>query len=360
MIYAYANFNLGDDLFIKILCERYPNTEFILYAPKSYKKLFEDLKNLRIFPSDNFVVRGANLIFRLVNGKNRYIQGKIAEKCDAAVYIGGSIFMQDANWERKLENRKNSLIKDKPTFILGANFGPFNDEKFLSAYKKFFSKITDICFRDNYSYELFQELPNIRVADDIIFQLTREKKNPTKNKKVVISVIKPSIREHLVNYDEIYYEKIKETTIFLTDKGLNVTLMSFCENEGDKEAIKEIFNLLPNKNKKMVEKHYYKYNLKETIRTIESSKFVIATRFHSMILGWLFRKPVFPIAYSEKMTNVMKDLNFTGKYVELTDIDKLDPVEVFKSMETNIVDVSKQIENSRNHFKELDKLLLDK
>ena len=41
-VYAYTRQNLGDDLFIKILCERYPNTQFVLYAPNVYKDIFKD------------------------------------------------------------------------------------------------------------------------------------------------------------------------------------------------------------------------------------------------------------------------------------------------------------------------------
>ncbi|MDY0404730.1 hypothetical protein P5G51_004325 [Virgibacillus sp. 179-BFC.A HS] len=34
LIHAYTHFNFGDDLFIQILCERYPQTSFYLYARK--------------------------------------------------------------------------------------------------------------------------------------------------------------------------------------------------------------------------------------------------------------------------------------------------------------------------------------
>ena len=41
------NFNLGDDLFIKILCERYPEHKFYLFSKKDYsnKSVF-NLNNL--------------------------------------------------------------------------------------------------------------------------------------------------------------------------------------------------------------------------------------------------------------------------------------------------------------------------
>src|SRR5690625_2356463 len=49
MVYAYTQFNLGDDLFIKILCERYPETQFVLYAPKKYKRCFQGMRNILFF-----------------------------------------------------------------------------------------------------------------------------------------------------------------------------------------------------------------------------------------------------------------------------------------------------------------------
>lgn len=55
MINAYTTFNLGDDLFIKVLCERYPNTEFILYAPKEYKINFKNSSNLKVISNSNIL-----------------------------------------------------------------------------------------------------------------------------------------------------------------------------------------------------------------------------------------------------------------------------------------------------------------
>ncbi|HPF83773.1 MAG TPA: hypothetical protein PLV83_06400, partial [Bacilli bacterium] len=43
----YANKNLGDDLFIKIICERYPNIRFTIFVDSSYKDTFNDIKNLK-------------------------------------------------------------------------------------------------------------------------------------------------------------------------------------------------------------------------------------------------------------------------------------------------------------------------
>ena len=52
--------------------------------------------------------------------------------------------------------------KEKPVFILGANFGPYITQDFFDKYFFLFSKCHDICFRDSYSKELFKNLDNVR------------------------------------------------------------------------------------------------------------------------------------------------------------------------------------------------------
>ncbi|WP_339316212.1 polysaccharide pyruvyl transferase family protein [Oceanobacillus sp. FSL W7-1304] len=356
MVYAYTKFNLGDDLFLKILFERYPNTNFVLFTQKKYRAIFKH-NNVKILSSDNLILRGFNYISRRIN-KNYTINKIISKSCDASVYIGGSIFQQRDNWKVQINNRKNLLNENQPFYVLGANFGPFNNENYYLEYKKLISKYEDICFRDTYSYKLFKDLNNVRMGDDIVFSLNKNK-TYRNDKNIVISVIKPSYRPYLSEYDDLYYKKIKDTSIEFIKKGYKITLMSFCKHEGDEEAIGEILKTIPQKYSHYIEPYNYRGNIEQSLDVISSSSLVIGTRFHAMILGWLFNKPVVPIVYSEKMTNVMKDVGFSGLYTDFNSIDQLDPVDIVKSMETNFVDITVQIENSEKHFKELDKLLLD-
>lgn len=356
-VYAYTQFNLGDDLFIKVLCERYPKTKFIILAPKEYKNVFKEINNLRIIPSDSKILRGLNFIFRKI-GVEYFTNKVLAFFSRASILIGGSLFMQNEHWEKNLVHVKSMRAKNKPFFLLGANFGPFYGKNFYNQHRKIFSEFTDICFRDRYSYNLFKELNNVRQADDIVFQLKYSCKYEKQGNNIVISVIKPSVRSHLKNYDNIYYNKIKDIILFFVNKNYNVILMSFCEYEEDDKAIDSIFELLPDKCRNSVSKYYYKTNLERALSIIAKSNFVVATRFHSMILGWLFNKPVLPIIYSEKMTNVIKDIGFSGLYVDLKNINKLESKDVFECMGSNFVDISKQIINSDNQFKKLDSFLL--
>ncbi len=96
-IFTYTKVNLGDDLFIRILCERYKNTEFIIYAPKIYKKIFKNTKSLKVISSD----KPFNKIFGFLYRKINYLDMRLSSKADAIVQIGGSLFIENNNWKDK-------------------------------------------------------------------------------------------------------------------------------------------------------------------------------------------------------------------------------------------------------------------
>lgn len=355
MVYAYTKLNLGDDLFLKILFERYPDTKFILFTPKEYKKLF-NFSNVEFYSTSSVFYRAINYFMRKINNKN-VLRNLISKSCDASVYIGGSIFQQNENWKSILEERKSMLHKKQPFYVLGANFGPFKSEDYYKEYEKLFLQYTDICFRDTYSFNLFKDLDNVRIADDIVFSLNNEVKN-TNDKSMVISVIKPSYRPYLSGYDKPYYQKMKDVAIKFIDKGYSVKFMSFCKHEGDEEAIQEIMKILPGDYLKHVQQYNYRGDLNGALEIISNCSCLIAARFHAMILGWLFQKNVTPIAYSEKMINVMKDVGFKGIYSDFKTINQLNPEEIYKDLEKHTIDISEQIKKSDDHFKVLDKLLM--
>jgi colanic acid/amylovoran biosynthesis protein len=359
MIHAYANFNLGDDLFIKVLCERYPNTQFTLYAPQQYKITFQNIENINIIPNDTLIVRGINFVVKKLFKKNNFYQYYITKKKDASVHIGGSLFMEDEKWRVLLDNQKSLKIPGKPFYLLGANFGPYKDTRFYEEYKELFKEYTDICFREKHSFSIFDELDNVRLADDIVFQLQlKNAKRVAQNPNIVISVIKPSVRKQLKAFEKEYYHKVRELAIYFIEKGYNVIFMSFCENEQDNEAIKDIIRLIPANYKENIFKHLYKFDINKSLEIIEQTNLVIATRFHSMILGMIYNKPTFPIIYSDKMSNVLNDINFTGSSIRLNEISKLEPKIVFDSMENGVIDISQQRKNAENHFEKLDEFLL--
>ena len=44
---AYAAANLGDDLFIELICKRYPDDTFFLCGSKKFRKIYKKIPNLK-------------------------------------------------------------------------------------------------------------------------------------------------------------------------------------------------------------------------------------------------------------------------------------------------------------------------
>ncbi|MPQ43654.1 polysaccharide pyruvyl transferase family protein [Clostridium tarantellae] len=350
IIYAYTKMNLGDDLFIKILCERYGNTKFFLYAPKIYKEIFKNTKNLICYSSENILYRSINFIGRKFKVHN-FIEQCLSEKAKIAVNIGGSLFIQGQNWEQYFKYIKSLKRKGQPFYLLGVNFGPFKDDKYYKKHKELFKEYEDICFREKYSYKLFKDLPNTRIAPDIVFNI--KNKNVKEENKAIISVIKPSYRKNLKGFDEVYYNKLKDICYKFMDEGIKVILMSFCKLEGDEEGIENIVNKFPKEYKEKVKIYKYNTNIDEAIEVIKSSKFIIASRFHAMILGFALKKKVFPIIYSNKMKNVLEDINFNNEYVFIKNMELLNTSLLLNNLKYNYVNV-KKINNKEKHFEKLD------
>jgi colanic acid/amylovoran biosynthesis protein len=355
-IFAYTRCNLGDDLFVKLLCNRYPKVKFYISCSREDKTAFLNISNLKVILGLPISQKAPNL-FR-INSKIRSVLCRFRMLfCGAVVNIGGSIFIQQSNKKEVSKEYKNKIIHKKPYFIIGSNFGPYKDEHYYTSYKSLFKFAKDICFRDTYSYNLFSDLPNVRYGADVIFSY-KTAKNVEETNNIVISVIDLSKRQDLKRYKENYISKIIELSLFFVKKGYGVSLMSFCESEGDKAAIEEILSRINIEDKKNISPYYYSGDVDGALNLIAKSKYVLATRFHAMILGFVFNKPVFPIMYSDKSLNVIEDMGFDGEYTDVENIDKIDPNKVFNYLsQRSPFDISEQIASSFSQFKGLDTFL---
>lgn len=350
LMIAYAKKNLGDDLFIYILVNRYINTKFYLCARTRYSDSCFNAINLKFV--NPFIVEKLNKLSYDLNIPQLNCNNIVSKFCSSMVFIGGSMFMQNsdvATCKKQLSDRFLHLNNDY--YILGSNFGPYKDKEYYDMYKDVFKKAKDVCFREEYSYNLFKDLENVRYAADIVFSMDTSNIKIVDNKKVVISVIDLSCRKELKQYTEIYESKIKDVCEYFINIGYGVTLMSFCDIEGDVKAIKNILNLVDTNIADKIEVYSYEGNIQEALYVIASSSVVIASRFHAMILGLLFNKTVIPMIYSEKTLNVMNDIEFKGKYVRINEIDNFN----ISDCDLNYkLDISKQIKDAGRHFEKLD------
>lgn len=352
LVDAYTNLNFGDDLFLKILFDKYPNVKWILdIKDKTYKDIYKNYNNVKVKSFLFEFKKKVKRKLKIKEGKN------IFNKYDALVFIGGSIFMQNQGWQYRLNSRKiliKSFIEKKaPFFVIGSNFGPYEDKVFLNEYKEILSKAEDVCFRDTYSYEKFKEYKNIRVEPDIVFQL-KPKNIEKKKKSIGISLIELKDREDLSEYREIYIKKIKDIIEAGVSRGYNFTLFSFCERQGDLQIINDVVNLINNKYKKQISIVNYNGNIEEFLVKFESMENIIGTRFHACILSQVFSQGLYPIIYSDKTYNVLKDIGLYKEYTYIRDLDKLDVNYLIDVISSNKLKDSSIFKKAEKQFEGLD------
>lgn len=108
------------------------------------------------------------------------------------------------------------MEKAKEYYVLGSNFGPYNNKEYYNYYKNVFEKANDVCFSDKNSYEKFKDLKNVRWAPDIVFTLDTSNISIKNNKKVylllivqerIIANIKTVMRKKLLKFQNILLEK---------------------------------------------------------------------------------------------------------------------------------------------------------
>lgn len=332
-INAFLYNNLGDDLFVDVLTNRYPNAKF--YTISSFYKN----KNIKVYSN--------KYINKLL--KNEFLKKfLIIKKCDAIVSIGGSMYI-----EGKSKSKINEF-KGKDYYILGSNFGPYQTQDYYNTNYDFFKNAKDVCFREKYSFDLFKDLPNVRQAPDILFSLNTEEVKNTYRKRVIISVI--SCKQKIGKYQEAYENKIIELIKYFKEKDYEVCLMSFCKIEGDEDAIKSIVD----KCDVDVQTYYYRGNRQEALNVLADSQIIVGSRFHANILGLVLGKTIIPLSYSKKTNNVLKDIGYTGKIINISDIDKWDINSLTQEDLELKYEVDKHKKDALKHFEVLDEIMGEK
>ena len=335
---AYLSKNLGDDLFIDIITNRYKNHEF--YAISKGIKGYNQ-KNLKVY-TNSYVYRAL---------KKFQFEKYLANRCDLVVTIGGSMYMENGDSKRDF-----SLGKNKH-YILGTNFGPYNTKEYYENIYGLFKNAEDVCFREKYSKDLFKDLPNIRYAPDIVFSMDTNNVNITNRKRAIVSVISCSYKLD-DKYTELYEKKMIELIKLLLDKKYEICLMSFCKLEQDEKAIESILKQCDENMRRNIETYYYDGNIKEALEVIGDSQLVIGSRFHANIIGLLLGKTIIPAIYSDKTIHSIEDMEINPKIIDIRDLEKFNVNSINEIDLTNKFDITKQKETANKHFEKLDKLFL--
>lgn len=344
LVDAYLEKNLGDDLFLKILFDRYPSSIewFVICDNINKLEAFQNYPNVKMFDKKNTSIK----------------------QFDAAVNIGGSIFMQNGRWWiRQLLHRLSYSfplkMKKAPVFILGANYGP-SDSKLMDFFNKLFIKyfVKDICFRDLSSYKKFQDLQQVRYGSDIVYSLNTsnyQKNKFDKNNRIGISIM--FFKDTKIQ--NAYINTITKMTKRFIELGNSVEFFAFCESEGDIKSYDMIINNLENKYLNKICINTYTGDIENYLNRINNMDIFITLRFHSLILAQILKIKYYPIVYSMKTVNVLKDQNFNGKYTFIENIDEIDADYVLENL-ANYPIKSELRDKALLHFEELDKFIFNR
>ena len=356
-LYAYDKVNLGDDLFVRTITNRYPQTKFYMWSDLDNRHNFSDISNLTVIDCHSKVIRGIARIWKSFPARYR---AWIEKHCDIMVYIGGSIFAEYSQWERYVEWWRKKAVQ-KPMYILGANWGPYFTPQYQEGMKEVFGLMKDVCFRDQYSIEQFQHISSVRYAPDILFACPIQQKE-IKEKQIFVSVIDCGSDDHILlnEYKEKYIENMSLLLKQYLENGCTLILSSFCKKERDDKAISDIMNNICTHdyadNIKVLS--YNGTNGKKIIEAISSSNYVIATRFHGIVLALAAGRPVLPIVYSDKTLHMLESICFDGCLFDLR-LDEPFSFDLSKEHWKNYksLQLKRICDEAEKHFSKLDRIL---
>ncbi|WP_283746696.1 polysaccharide pyruvyl transferase family protein [Bacillus cereus] len=343
---AYFNNNLGDDLFLDILVERYKDVTFdFMLCDEMACKAFIDHPR--------------------VNYKSRKEVFRNIIKYDSYIFIGGSMFQEPKDWKKMW--RKFDLTVSifklfrKSTFVLGCNFGPYKTVEYKEKYSRTFRKLTHMTVRDQYSFELLKDKDiNLTLHPDIVLSKKHDEKGSGKSNVVGISIINWPKNNNEKGYIDFNVNLIRE----LLNENKKVRIFAFQNTSkiSDNKIISKVIKELDSAAQNEVDVISYDGNIKFFLEKYSQCDSMVTSRFHSLIISLINGQAIYPVIYSEKTLNTMKFLGIDLEYMRLEEISIGNVAEVKKNLiegeeayrKDEIVQLAKK---AHGHFLHLDTLL---
>lgn len=335
-LFACIEKNIGDDLFVKLLCERYPHIDFIISDQARYGSLAE-IPNLHFSKNLSKRMWAMSLnprhpVKKLVANLLNAFYTLTTPKREIAVNIVGNAFK---NMEYTGDDQSRwirSRIKlAKRFYLISTNFGPYTDERWKTDFDAIFPQMADVCFRDEYSYHLFRHLPNVRFAPDAIISMGEQQKAASPEKRVVISLIDCAFSARSVALQQAsktYEAKMVEVARKFLSEGYRVSFLN-SNTEQDRPACDRILSELDSSNVDVLD---YDGRLDKVFELYQTATCVVATRLHTIVLAWLYRLPVVPVVYDIKVENLLCSCGFTADRYDIKNLESVSGEDIFASM----------------------------
>lgn len=366
-ITAYLNQNLGDDLFVYIMCKQYKMVKFYMAGPSSMKHTFNNLPNLTYICNDTLLLKIVSWLqnkIRLRQGKKiifreKWVENQLAKRFTYNVLVTGSMYIEVACRYRELE-MEFPWYQSHP-LILSCNFGPYHTKDFYQRCHDYFQMTTHTCFRDRDSVASFQDLSNVSYAPDIAFNINHDTRDDGYYVVSVIDLIKSDFGKWK-QYRQQYIDTLVGVVNEWIRLGKKVYLFGCCKYLGDMDTIDEIVNKVHHQNKKLLcSVCYEEIGMEETLNIFAYSRGILATRFHALVLGIAFQKQVYPIAYSSKMEQLLREIGIQDNSYETYEINDFVNRDVEYVMnhfiDTKAMDVQTIKKEAKRHFHLFEQML---
>jgi polysaccharide pyruvyl transferase WcaK-like protein len=117
----------------------------------------------------------------------------------------------------------------------------------------------------------------------------------------------------------------------------NYSLVFVCSARGDNTVIPELLSRFDTAAKNALQQQASFpeiSNWKELLATLQAADFLIASRLHSTIFGFLAQKPLVALSFDPKVNWVMQDLGQTGSVLQIASFTASDVVETLALLES--------------------------
>lgn len=354
---CYFNHNMGDDIMIKIICDRYPQHKFYIVTQNDCDFDISNVSNLtllKIIPSNwNLFKKTINYFLKKLGFQEyQYIKLMKTNDFDCYVLIGGSLFIEIGDWKSRITSYEYIIERVNHSEIIGCNFGPYTTKEFFSRHKQLFNKVDLVSFRERYSYNLFKEIDNKSFGSDIVFNIDSTS-STLSLPYIIISVIGIDTRADLKEYYD-YYKNFLISMIEILSADYKIVIFSACPNQGDEVMSHKLKADLPNEPN--IDEVSYS-TVDKAVELFSNCKAVIGSRFHSCILAIKYNKPILPLIYSNKTSNELDDLNYKGYRLNISDLTKAKVEDYTDFIDKNILYDQSITTTSQVHFKLLDEYL---
>lgn len=348
----YCDNNLGDDIMGEALVDFLIENEH-----KCFMKIQKD-----DFISPAFLKKKQICFMQDISRKNIALS-----QINVYMKIGGSMFPHGTikegilrhyellqMWELKKANVKICIIN--------CNLGPVKSKVGLRATKSIFQIADFITCRDQETYNFIPKRKENKFCyPDIVFNLENSSGQSICKDYIGISVYtgyasylryaNAQYADFIAQFINLYHQKNEKQKfrLFIFDTGYNSDLPV---------AYKILENV---KNKSKIEIVAYISNKKKFLEKYKECNLMIGTRFHSIVLALKYRIPLYPITYSNKAENLLRYLNYKGKYTKIAECNSVELEKMMNCIENQCLFTLKNedfLEQSGMHLLQL-KLFLN-